>query len=425
MKTLARWLALAAIALSMAASGGDGPRSEAASEKTASAENAAEPEARRSIWLSWRLGLLQRETAPPSPPPEPPPPEPPPPAPPEPRTPPATLGPVGTLEEEQLRFFAAVGRELLAPDYAAFSAAAQSMATAVEAHCTGSDSADAQALSGAWRRAMAAWQRVQHLRTGPVEENHRRLRIQLFPDNSRAVERNVDNLLSGAETITEAAVSNSPVGAQGFPALEALIFADEELASGSRRCQLAVAVVANLRTMAAEIAEPWQAGGAMLEAFVNGAAPFLDRNDVLVSVLESVAVQAEFIADRKIAPALRGGEAGILESPLAAHSKENVAANLSALADLIDNDHEGVYRLRDYLQRAHNEAPVGDQLASVVAQAQGRVAALTASFERIVTGQASGDIESIRVDFQKLSALGEDAAVAAGVNLGFNSEDGD
>ena len=431
MKTLARWLALAAVALLMAAGGGDGLSSEAASDQTVNAENAAEPQVRRSFWLSWWPGLLQRETAlspptePPPPPPDPPPPEPPPPAPPEPPPPPATLGPVGTREEEQSRFFAAVGQDLLAPDYAAFAAAAQALATAAETYCDGADGAAAQALGDAWRRAMAAWQRVQHLRTGPVEENHRRLRIQLFPDNSRAVRRNVDNLLSGTEAVTEAAVSNSPVGAQGFPALEGLIFADEGLASGSRRCRLAVAVAANLRTMAAEIADPWQAGGAMLEAFVNGAAPFLDRNDVLVAILESIAVQAEFIADRKIAPALRGGDAEVLESPLAEHSRENVAANLGALADLIDDDHNGVYRLRDYLQRAHNEASVGDQLASVVAQAQGREAALTAGFERIVTGQASGDIESIRVDFQKLSALGQDAAVAAGVNLGFNSEDGD
>ena len=271
---------------------------------------------------------------------------------------------------------------------------------------------------------MAAWQSVQHLRTGPVTEVMR-LRIQFFPDNRRTVQRNVDSLLTGTEAITEAVVSNSPVGAQGFPALEGLIFADEGLAAGSRRCQLAAAVAANLRTMGAEIAGPWQDGGAMLEAFINGTMPFLDRNDVLVEVLNSIAVQAEFIADRKIAPALRGRDASVLESPLAAHSKENVAANLGALADLIDHDHAGVYRLRDYLQRAHNETPVGDQLAAVVAEAQGRVAALTDSFEHIVTGQAGGDIESIRVDFQKLSALGEDAAVAAGVDLGFNSEDGD
>ena len=36
-----------------------------------------------------------------------------------------------------------------------------------------------------------------------------------------------------------------------------------------------------------------------------------------------------------------------------------------------------------------------------------------------------GEVESLRVDFQKLSDLGVEAAVAAGVSLGFNSEDGD
>ena len=168
----------------------------------------------------------------------------------------------------------------------------------------------------------------------------------------------------------------------------------------------------------------------MFQAFINGAEPFLSADDVLIAVLESIAVQAEFIADRKIAPALRGGDAGALESPLAAHSKENIAANLGALADLIDNEHDGIYRLRDYLQRAHGEndgEPVGNQLASVAAEAQGRIAALTAGFEDIVAGQApgGGDLEGLRVDFQKLSNLGVEAAVAAGVNLGFNSEDGD
>ena len=273
---------------------------------------------------------------------------------------------------------------------------------------------------------MAAWQRVQHLRTGPVEEDHRRLRIQLFPDNSGNVQRNLEGLLSGTGAISEDAVSASPVGAQGFPALEQMIFA-EALVADSRRCQAAVAIADNLRTMAGEIAAPWREDGALFQAFINGTEPFLDRDDVLIALLESIAVQAEFIADRKIAPALRGGDASALESPLAAHSKENIAANLGALADLIDNEHGGIYRLRDYLRRAHGEEPVGSQLVSVAAEAQGRIAALMASFEDIVAGQAAGDgeVESLRVDFQKLSDLGVEAAVAAGVSLGFNSEDGD
>ena len=423
-KTLAQWFALAAVALSMAAAGGDGRKApDAATERPANAESAAEREATRHSWLNWLLpGLLRQATAPTTPP-EPPPPEPPT----EPtKPPPASLGAVGTKAEEQSRFFAAVAGELLAPDYAAFAEAAQALVTAARAYCTAPGSGDAAALGGAWRRAMAAWQRVQHLRTGPVEEDHRRLRIQLFPDNSGNVQRNLEGLLSGTGTISEDAVSASPVGAQGLPALEQLIFA-EALAADSRRCQAAVAIADNLRTMAGEIAVPWREDGALFQAFINGTEPFLDRDDVLIALLESIAVQAEFIADRKIAPALRGGDASALESPLAAHSKENIAANLGALADLIDNEHGGIYRLRDYLRRAHSEEPVGSQLVSVAAEAQGRIAALMASFEDIVAGQAAGDgeVESLRVDFQKLSDLGVEAAVAAGVSLGFNSEDGD
>ena len=423
-KTLAQWFALAAVALSMAAVGGDERKApDAATERPANAESAAEREATRHSWLNWLLpGLLRQATAPTTPP-EPPPPEPPT----EPtKPPPASLGAVGTKAEEQSRFFAAVAGELLAPDYAAFAAAAQALSTSARAYCTAPGSGDAAALGGAWRRAMAAWQRVQHLRTGPVEEDHRRLRIQLFPDNSGNVQRNLEGLLSGTGTISEDAVSASPVGAQGLPALEQLIFA-EALAADSRRCQAAVAIADNLRTMAGEIAAPWREDGALFQAFINGTEPFLDRDDVLIALLESIAVQAEFIADRKIAPALRGGDASALESPLAAHSKENIAANLGALADLIDNEHGGIYRLRDYLRRAHGEEPVGSQLVSVAAEAQGRIAALMASFEDIVAGQAAGDgeVESLRVDFQKLSDLGVEAAVAAGVSLGFNSEDGD
>ena len=275
---------------------------------------------------------------------------------------------------------------------------------------------------------MTAWQRVQHLRTGPVEEDNRRLRIQFFPDGNRAAQRNLAGLLYGTAAITEEVVRNTAAGAQGFPALERLIFGSKTLRPGSRRCQAAVAIAANLRTMADEIAAPWQSDGALLQAFEGGDDPFLDRNDVLTAILESIAVQGEFIADEKIRRAMRAEDASRLESPLAAHSKENVAANLGALAELIDDEQAGAYRLRHYLLRVHDERPIGDQLAIAATQAQERIASLTAGFETAAVQQASADRERLQGlfdDFQRLSTLAEDAAVAAGVNLGFNSQDGD
>lgn len=423
MKALARWFALAAIALSLSIGG----------EKHQTPDDAAgddEPHSRRSSWRH-ALPLLQKTPEPPtttvpgtietvdpcleeS----------------TPRTAPSaeSLGSIGTLEEEQTRFFKAVGEELIAPGYAAFAATTQALATTTQDYCAVSGSSDAAALQGAWKCAMTAWQRVQHLRTGPVEENSRRLRIQLFPDSNNAVQRNLRGLLDGTDAITEEIVRNTPAGAQGFPALEQLIFGSEALSAGSRRCQAAMAIADNLRTMANEVATPWQASGSLLTGFVNGDEPFLSRNGVLIAILESLVVQAEFLADRKIRPALRTRDAEALESPLAGFSRDNIVANLNALAALVDDAEAGTYRLRDYLLRAHDEQPIGDQLAAATTEAQELIAAMTGSFEAIVAQQATADqdrLQELFEAFQQLSDLGVDASVAAGVNLGFNSEDGD
>lgn len=417
MKAHALWL-VPAIALGMVAVRGEDATSSAndaapqVGDAAASvAAEGTEAEALRSFWLRWLPALLAQRRDPPRPTPPP--------------ARPASLGAVGTKAEEQARFFEAVGAELLAPGYAAFAAAASALAQAAHDYCTPPGGGTLSALPRGWRRTMTAWQRVQHLRAGPVEEDNRRLRIHWFPDASRAVQRNLDALLDGSRPITEEVVRNSPTGTQGLPALERLIFEGDALAVGSRRCEAAAAIADNVHAMARDIAAPWQEGGAMIDAFVNGTDPFLDLDDVLVAILESIAVQAEFVSDQKIARGLRAGNASLLESPFATHSKENVAANLGALADLIDHEHGGVYRLRDYLLRAHDEAAVGDQLAAAAAEAQARLAAMAGSFEDIVNGGAAGDLEGLRVDFQRLSNLGVEAAVAAGVNLGFNSEDGD
>lgn len=440
MRKLAFFLVLAAALAWLAA--GDGRNASAAA---AGAVGEDESPPHRSGWRNWLPALLRDQseetTSSPTPPPEtttPPGPA----GPPGPTAPtdpaeadycepppkaavPTALPLAGTPEQEQIRFFAAVGEELLAPGHAAFAGATAALATAAGGYCATPSDRDVAAVREAWRCAMVAWQRVQHLRTGPVEGNHRRLRIQFFPDGNGAVERNLLGLLDGTEPITEASVRNAPAGAQGFPALEQLIFGSEALTPGSRRCEAAVAIADNVRTMASEVASAWGEGGVTLGGFVSGSAPFISQDDVLIAILESVAIQAEFVADQKIRDALRTGDASVLESPLAAQSKENVAANLSALADLIDDERAGAYRLRDYLRRAHDDEAVGNQLASVATTMQERVAAMADSFEDIVASGQTAELQLLFNDLQQLSDLAVDASVVANVNLGFNSEDGD
>lgn len=372
---------------------------------------------------AWIIGwLADRDANAATPPEEPETPETPPPPP----TQGTGLGEVGTLREERLRLFEAVGKDVFAPYYADFIDTTAALADTVEGYCAAPSGDDAD-VAAAWRAAMSAWQHAQFLAVGPVEEDNRRFRIQLFPDANDAVQRGVATLLGGSEAITEAVVQSSSVGAQGLPALEYLIYGDAapltDAASEPRRCALAVAIARNLRTIATEIGAPWAAGGQMRADFASASGFFLDDDDVLVAVLEAIAVQAEFIADRKLGRPWALRNAAGLESHLAAHSKENVQANTAALAALFDAGGDD-YRLRDYLRRAHDDESIGQQMADALDDARQRLATL-AGLEDILNGAESGDIDGLEDAYQRMADLALDAAVAAGVELGFNSQDGD
>ena len=345
----------------------------------------------------------------------------------------------GSIDQERSLLFAAVAVDVLAPHHAAFIKATESLVEDVTEYCVAPAEGDVEVVAAGWAVAMDAWQCVQVLRDGPlpVNENNHRFRIQFFPDPNEAVQRNVETLLEGDEPITEARLRGSPVGTQGLPAFERLLFDDSlrlddpEPEAASRPCELANAIAKNLHSLAKEIGEPWAADGAVHRGFVNVGDPFTGSDDVLAVVLEAIHQQAEFIADTKIDTPLAQGNVGGLESYLAGRSKENIVTNVSALQALVDDEDENTYRLRDYLARAHEEGngeAIGTDLAAELAHAEKLLAALDASIEDIVGGNDADEreaLEAIGRVFHRISLLGEDAAVAAGVQLGFTHDDGD
>ncbi|MEM8768444.1 MAG: imelysin family protein, partial [Pseudomonadota bacterium] len=284
---------------------------------------------------------------------------------PPPANPPAStdpLGPVGTTAEEQVRLIEAVGEEVLAVLYIDFDTAAEALQSAAASYCADPASGDFAALQSSWRQAMNAWQQAQFLRVGPVDEEARLERIQFFPDRSRVVGPTVDDLLAANTPITEASIAIAPVQAQGLPALEYLLFVIgglDDVTDGPRRCDLATAIADNLATMAGDLAEAWGPGGTFIVEFTTGTGDsFDDVEDVLIAILETIAVQAEQIGDRKLQDAFLAGDVEQLESFRSENSNSNVDNNIEALQKLFDDDDDDTYRVRDYLERAHMAEPI-------------------------------------------------------------------
>ncbi|MEM9622538.1 MAG: imelysin family protein [Pseudomonadota bacterium] len=339
------------------------------------------------------------------------------------------LGAVGTKEQEAVRLFTALADDIIGPDYAGFQTAVGDMQTLLGGLCATPSTASLSEAQQAWRDAMDGWQRVQGVRFGPVDADNVYFRIQFFPDNNDAVLNNVGQVLAATDPVNEALIAGSAVGAQGLPALEYLLFELQGLddpTDGPRRCDLVNAIGANLATMAADLVSQWQQGGAFYTDFVNASGTsFIDVDDVLTTLLEALALQAESIGDQKLRDAIANGEVDQLESYRAEHSLANLRQNIAAYADWMDDSEDATYRVADYVQRVLESDTLADQVAQEITAADTAADSITATLEDIVAGQATGDIESVRLAFQNLADLMVDIAVAAGLELGFNNQDGD
>ena len=356
--------------------------------------------------------------------PQPAPPTTPPPASPEP-PPTDPLGAVQDEETEQFRLFAAMADDVFGPAYAGFDQAVRDLQTDIATFCSNLGSAQISEVQGGWREAMLAWQRAEVARAGPVEEQDRRLRIQFFPDHNDAVPTGVNRLLDGGLELTEERIANSSVGAQGLPAIEFLLFEPggfDNTQSGMRRCDLLQAVGANLATMAFDLATAWSETGAYYADFVNASGSFDDRFDVLIAIIESAAVQTEYMGDRKLRDALAADYMS-LESWRSEHSRENLLANLETVEALLENGED--YGFADLLERVYDAGDLVTRIEEQMNIARNGLTNLGDSLEDVLQGATVADVDEIHLAIQRLADLYVESAAAAGVTLGFNNMDGD
>lgn len=336
------------------------------------------------------------------------------------------LGAVGTVEEERARLFAALGEDVIAANYSGFEVEMLEVKAAFGTFCVDPAANDVVLLRSAWRDAMGAWQKASIIRFGPVARNNREFRINLFPDGNDAVTVNTNQVLDGTTELTEANIANSAVGAQGLPALEYLLFelGFADSATATRRCEFGIAVSDNLTTLAGELRSAWETGGATLTDFLIGTGA--TGRDNLVALLESIAVTSEIVGDRKLLDAITAGDTELLESERSETSLDNINANAEALQEFINDEAEDTYRLRDYIVRAHMATSEADLFEAELESVRLSIDSFGEnSLAAVIGGMATGDADALRIAFQQLADLTVDIAVASGVNLGFNNQDGD
>lgn len=292
------------------------------------------------------------------------------------------------------------------PGYAAFRD--QAAALAAEPSC------DPTLLRPAFHSAFDAWLAVGHLHLGPAEEEGRALAIAFWPDPKGMGQKAQKQILTGDPgALVPDRFAEQSVAARGLFALERLLYPETPPATDT--CPLIRATTADLARMAAEIDTGWTAeyATALLTAGAAGNDSYLTVTEARQALFTQLATGLEFIADQRL-----GRPLGTFDRPRperaearpSGRSQRNIALSLMALQDL-------AVRLEP--QSPLTQAAFDRALAEVQALNDPTLQGIGDPQHRLKIEIVQQAIKSVRE-----TAIAE-IAPALGVDLGFNSQDGD
>jgi len=294
---------------------------------------------------------------------------------------------------------------------------------------------DLKILQQQWTTSNQSWQAIQWLKVGPIIEESRNFRFQFWPDSNNAVEKGVDKLVARDETITADYVSSQNVGAQGFPAIEKLLFNPEpannliNAENKNKQCEVLSAISLNVVNMSEEVVTAWSAtGGNYRATFIAGTGEFTGPVDVVEEVVTNWLEQLERVKDEKMLTPLGENAPGLpheAESYISDTSLNNIKTNIDSLLAIYtaSNGHG----FDDILNNHLEQTSIASQMLESLTRAQTKINEISGSYDTALNSEESRArleevINALR-DFR--TVLSADFIQAMDINIGFNSNDGD
>ncbi|MCB9538261.1 MAG: imelysin family protein [Myxococcales bacterium] len=315
------------------------------------------------------------------------------------------------------------------PTHAALVGDAEALSARAAVFCAAPTAATLTEARDAWQQARGRWSQLAPLRFGPASAFPARLGSNIDFGVLRA--EAVVDVLAGDGPLTAADVAAAGAAARGLPAIEALLYPEDDalaaFAATPRRCAYLTAAAEDLVTLTAALAAAWGPYG---DAMIAGAAPFEGRDDVVDMMVAELGFTLEVLRKEHLARPLgltTDGQAqpGKVISAASGRSLQNVRDALDGVSILVRGDAErevlGLVRLARVAERP-------DLVQTLSEQLQAADAALAAVGVPL-TEALSADRAAVEDAFAALGSLQRtlqtDLPQALGASIGFGGGDGD
>ncbi|MGD1935247.1 MAG: imelysin family protein [Candidatus Phaeomarinobacter sp.] len=319
----------------------------------------------------------------------------------------------------------------IVPAYRRLASATDALAVATTSYCAGDTSHSLETVQAVFKDANTAWMGAEHLGFGPAEFFMRNLRMNFWPQARGKVSDAIDAAL--APDADAKPVNERSFALQGLPAMEHLVFASPQPEAKTARCDLAVAVSANMQAIASDVLAEWGESDASYSQTTSSAGPnnatYPKASDVTLDLFRSLHDGLQRISTLKLDPAL-GKDADTARPPLAEArlsdgGMDNIRQNLVALEQLyLGPSDDGL----TWLTQKTADDPKLDALMRKAFQKTRETAdSVTLALPLAVSdAQERPKLEMLSKQVRALRQICADRlAPALNLSVGFNSLDGD
>ncbi|WP_261843191.1 imelysin family protein [Aliamphritea ceti] len=322
------------------------------------------------------------------------------------------------------------------PRYQNFAEATTQMAAASKALCLDATSENLSTAQQSYHQAMDAWQSIQHVRFGPIENLMRSFSVQYWPDKKNLTGKHINGLLSKQDetSLTAEFFRSASIAVKGLPAVERLLFDEAGLpvfANNSYQCRLNASISQYLADLGQHTAMEWQDYATSFDEPGNGISYYDTDIEASTDLMKAMVEPVEVIRDLKILRPLGTAKKDVngkvkprrSESWRSSRSLRNIENNVATLHDLYSGQGDASFKA---LLSTSGHKDLADSIeanfVSVEKELQTIPGPMFSTIEQPATQQQLRDLSANMKTLQY--ALG-DAMQVLDLQLGFNSRDGD
>lgn len=355
-------------------------------------------------------------------------------------------------ESAEQKLLAHAAYDIITPWYVELDVEASKLAAEATVFCQASEGKSTlqPQLQQQWRDTMTAWARVQPIGFGPIEDGNLQWKLQFWPDSKDLTRKKIEALIASDEVLSAERIASASISVQGLSALEYLLFDerggvlnrythDEQ---AQRRCQMLQAITTRVQQVTHQLVSQWR-GDANTHSFADQLsqpsddnARYPDNNAAVGELLNTLIVGMEMVKRNKLGIPIGSNKPNgrtkpyRLEAWRSEHSLPLMRASVASLEALYRGN--GGYGLIDYLtqERLVNEALL-QNIDTTFIDVNKQFAVLKGPLFTPLKKPDAKESKQYMALFdlykhlEKLQSYLNQLPESLGIQLGFNSNDGD